>query len=83
MTPAELNAVVLRALRRKSPMTEAELILLAGTVFGQECPPSTVRDRLRDLDDLGLVARESDPDGVLPASCSLTVKGQHKARQLG
>lgn len=83
MTPADLNSILLRALRRKSPMTEAELINLGQSVFGAECHASVVRDRLRDLDDLGLVTRETDPDGVLPPSCSLTVKGQHKARQLG
>ena len=74
---------MLRALRRRSPQSEAELIVVAKEVFGPECHSSTVAEQLRDLDDLGLITRESDPDGILPPSCALTVKGQHKAKLLG
>lgn len=83
MTAADLNCFLLRALRAKPVMTEAELVLSAQKVFGREdCPTGTVIARLRDLEDKQLVTTESDPDGVNPATWALTVKGQHKAKTL-
>ena len=48
MTAADLNAFLLRALRRKSPQTESELVLAAQNVFQSECRTSDVQERLRE-----------------------------------
>jgi DNA-binding HxlR family transcriptional regulator len=83
MTPSTLNAFLLRALRRMSPLREPELILAAKEAFGEPCQTSMVRERLRDLNDLDLVSLEADPDGLIPPLWSLTIKGQDKAKKLG
>jgi len=80
MTAADLNAFLLRALRRKSPQTESELVLAAQNVFQTECRTSDVQERLRDLDNKGYVTGESD--GITETTWALTAKGQHKAKTL-
>lgn len=80
MTPADLNAFLLRALRRKSPQTESELVLAAQNVFQRDCNTSDVQERLRDLDHKGFVTGEND--GITETTWALTAKGQHKAKTL-
>ena len=80
MTAADLNAFLLRALRRKSPQTESELVLAAQNVFQTECRTSDVQERLCDLDNKGYVTGESD--GITETTWALTAKGQHKAKTL-
>lgn len=81
MTTAELNSFLLRALRAKSPMTEAELVIAAQNVFGRnDCKTSAVIERLNDLDLKGLATGESD--GVTETTWALTPKGNHKAKNL-
>jgi hypothetical protein len=80
MTPADLNAFLLRALRRKSPQTESELVLAAQNVFRAACRTSDVQERLRDLDSKGYVTGVSD--GITETTWDLTDKGHHKAKTL-
>jgi DNA-binding PadR family transcriptional regulator len=81
MTIADLNAFLLRALKRKAPQTEDELIMSARNVFQEECKASAVRQRLSDLDEKGYVSTVMS-DGITPSTYALTKKGDHTAQNL-